>query len=145
MATQEKANYAAYVFSSFYLELDPETDPYVNLRDSFLKQWFDPSIRRSYEALASKPQLVPTYKVLVTPTLQYFEPATYEEGNLMLREHRENMFHFIRVAIVDENKESVFFNDWNKPWLDYVERFISDAGGIKLGNRRLNYMAYSNS
>ena len=88
---------------------------------------------------------MPIYKVLITPSLQYFEPATYEEGNLMLREHKESLFHYIRVTIVDENKESAFFNMWNQPWLDCVERFISDKGGIKLGNRRLNYMAYSNS
>ena len=105
MGTEQKANYAAYIIERLQDELDPEDNPYEDLKQTFLLCLNDPKLLNQFKFLAGKTHLTPTYKVLVTPSLMYFEHATYEEGNLMLREHRDSLFYFMRVAIVDENKE----------------------------------------
>lgn len=145
MGTEEQANYAAYVLGSLYLELNFDDAPYQNLDEAFLLHHIKPAKRREHDALAKKTNLYPIYKVLVTPTLQYFEPAVYEEGNLMLREHADTLFHSMRVAVMDENLETPFLREEDMKWLDCVINLISENGGIKLGNRRLNFMGYSNS
>ena len=63
----------------------------------------------------------------------------------MLREHVDTLFHSIRVSIMSENLETPHFNTDNVLWLNNVIELISETGGIKLGNRRLNFMGYSNS
>ena len=55
-----------------------------------------------------------------------FELVTYEEGNHMLRMHKESHFHYIRVAIRNEDNEEFFFHQNSKPMLEYVGRLISD-------------------
>ena len=89
--------------------------------------------------------LTPCYKVRVTPTMFVFEQATYEEGNHMLRTHKDTHFHFIRVVICNEDFEEIYFHKHTKFLLKYYSNVISDQGGIKLGNRRLTFMGYSNS
>ena len=63
----------------------------------------------------------------------------------MLREHADTLFHSMRVAVMDENLETPFLREEDMKWLDCVINLISENGGIKLGNRRLNFMGYSNS
>ena len=74
-----------------------------------------------------------------------FESATYEEGNHMLRMYKESHFHYIRVAICNEDFDEFFFHKNTQPLIEYIGNLISDNGGIKLGNRRLNFIGYSNS
>ena len=78
--------------------------------------------------------------------MHIFEPASYEEGNHMLRLYEERQFHFLRVNFCADDKETVFFNIKTKPLLEYYHRVLSGTyEGIKLGNRRLNFFGYSNS
>ena len=63
----------------------------------------------------------------------------------MLREHQDSLFHFIRVQFVDENYEPAFFNEHSTYILEVIEQFLSEDGGIQIGNRRLCFMAYANS
>ena len=78
--------------------------------------------------------------------MHIFEPASYEEGNHMLRLYEDSQFHFLRVNFCSDDKETVFFGIKTRPLLEYYHRVLSGTyEGIKLGNRRLNFFGYSNS
>ena len=66
------------------------------------------------------------YKVLVTPTMHIFEHANYEESNHMLRMHGDNHFNFIKVAVCNDQSDSIFVHAKAKPLLDYIGKIISD-------------------
>ena len=87
--------------------------------------------------------MIRQYKVYITPTLNRFDVATYDEGNHVLRLFKDHIYHFIRIQLSDENQEVYFFSEQTKPLLGYVEQVLED--GISLGNRHLKFVGYSNS
>jgi hypothetical protein len=63
----------------------------------------------------------------------------------MLRMHRESHFHYVRVAICNDELGEFFFHKNTEPLLDRIASLISEQGGINFGNRRFNFIGYSNS
>jgi len=139
---EDEAELSAYILDSLQEFLAPDTDPYLDLERLFVNSRTRRELMIEYKKKKSL-TLMPTYKVSVTPTLQIFEPAIYEEGNYMMRQHKDFIFHFMRVALRTESKEQMYFNYYSEKLLCFVSELLSN--GIKLGNRKLSLMAYSNA
>lgn len=107
--SDEKSEYSAYILDQMQLvEQDPFEDDLVRT----FKQMYDKKdTQLSYELQKKHKHLQPQFKVLVTPTMLVFEQAMYEEGNHMLRLHKDFQFHFLRVNFISNTKQTIFFND----------------------------------
>ena len=99
--------------------------------------------RFEFERVKKHAHLMRQYKVLITPTMNIFQQATYEEGNHILREHAGNIYHFIRVQFADDSLDTPYYSDRTRPLLEYVRSMMQE--GLRLGNRCLKFIGYSNS
>ena len=103
--TEENADYTAFILDKMHTVLTVEEDPFEDLSLIFRREWASLENKDHYAHLAKHKHLTRQYKVYITPTLNRFDIATYEEGNHVLRLFKDHIYHFIRIQLSDENQE----------------------------------------
>lgn len=99
-----------------------------------------------FEREANRSALVPTYRVIVTPTTVLLQPPTFEPSNRILRKYSANAHCFIRVSFTDEDLDRCLPDSLIDNMRFAEQRFGRIMKhGIHIAGRRFSLLAWSTS
>ncbi|KAF8976911.1 hypothetical protein BGZ46_007836, partial [Entomortierella lignicola] len=93
------------------------------------------------------PQCVYLRRIIVTPTTMHLQPPSVETSNRVVRHFSDLRDYFIRVEFSDEANNRI----WSKNPSDHGNKaiynriFTTLSGGIKIGDRHYEFLAFSAS
>jgi hypothetical protein len=85
--------------------------------------------------------LIPSQRVIVTPTYTKFVPYVQDQGNRILRDYLSDPNDGIRLVFKMDNFEEA---RWNNPYLcDYIKHYLDT--GLNIAGKQFRFFCYSQS
>ena len=94
---EEAADYSAFILDKLAEVLDPDDRPFERVDITFYRQAHLEERQNQFQKIKKHRHLTAQYAIHVTPTFHRFAPAIHQEGNHMLRQYKEDTYHFIRI------------------------------------------------
>ena len=106
------------------------------------KELFNISVNQSQ--IEERTYLTITRTIEITPSIIYYSIPKYEKTNHLIRKYSEYNDHFLKINIVDEDKNKMYFNSFTAQKLScFISSLMHE--GIYIGSRFFQFISSSNS
>ena len=142
-ASEETADYGAFLLDKMHMFLDPKKMPYIDLAQLFTSMK-NRENEEEFTETRDSVNYMRQHRVNITPTLILFTVGEEEETNRVVRNYKGHLPNFIRLCfLTDTQEKGYYFGGNGDSLLGYIHSIM--LNGFSVGDMKFKFLGYSNS